>query len=291
MSLIDFLEAHDVEFKEQGEHHHTTEGWLQVDCPWCSKGWGNFRMGLGLEAPTAMCWVCGQHNFWETLYEITGVHAEHDKTLYTTRYHESEQDAHLNARLVFPEHLMTIETGSVFARYLKKRGLCSESICSLWNLKGIGLCKHLAWRLFIPVIENDKTISWTTRSLSDKGKRYLNATSRQEVKPMKEVLYGSDLADHAVLVVEGPADAWAVGPGCVATLGVSFTQSQVTKISKFARRIICFDAEDLAQKQARKLCRMLQAFPGETTNVVMSTGKDPSRCEGWELAELRRMLH
>ena len=53
-------------------------------------------------------------------------------------------------------------------------------------------------------------------------------------------------------------------------------------------RAVCYDNQPDGQVRARKLVNELKAFPGETFNVALETGKDPSRASADEVAELRR---
>jgi DNA primase len=79
----------------------------------------------------------------------------------------------------------------------------------------------------------------------------------------------------------------AIGPGAVATFGVNYTQEQAAKIARYPVRVICFDSESQAQKQAKKLLDTLTPLPGETHNIVLESGKDPAECDPSEIAELR----
>ncbi len=180
---------------------------------------------------------------------------------------------------------------SAHERYLTERGFTSSELVSTWKIKGIGPISELGlqWRIFIPIYLDGTLVSWTTRSLSDKGVRYVNAPSEWESIPRRELLYGEDFVGHTVIVVEGATDVWKIGPGAVATFGVAFSRAQVEKLSKYSHRIICFDSEDGAQKKAKELCQQLMAFPGETTNVVLDS-KDPGSATNEEIQQLRRFL-
>jgi len=57
-----------------------------------------------------------------------------------------------------------------------------------------------------------RIVSWTTRSISNQGKRYINASEREESVSMKTLLYNEDYARHCVIVTEGPGDVWRIGP-------------------------------------------------------------------------------
>ena len=146
----------------------------------------------------------------------------------------------------------------------------------------------MAWHLFIPLFRHGQLVSYTCRSIGTRQARYQNASQQDEAYPMSHCLYGADLARHSVVVVEGPTDAWRVGPGAAAVMGLQMTEHQIAEIAKFPRRAICFDKSNAAQKKARWLCDQLAAFPGDTYRVVIETGDDPDTCDQEELDELRR---
>jgi DNA primase len=176
----------------------------------------------------------------------------------------------------------------VHRKYLSnQRRLDPDEIAQLWGVQGIGLAAEYAWRLWIPVYHFGEVVSWTTRAIGT-GMRYLHAPPEQESVPIKSVLYGSDLVRHAVIICEGPIDAWTIGPGAVATCGLGYTREQLIKLSQFSVKVVCFDSEFQAQKRARRLARQLQVFPGETYVVELQTGKDPNEADRREIMELRK---
>lgn len=180
----------------------------------------------------------------------------------------------------------TVPLLPIHKEYLEKRGFNSAELKRLWRLKSIGLASKLAWRIFIPIHFNNETVSWTTRKIGDNGARYISAKSTEEIVSAKTLLYGEDYIQQSLIVCEGPTDAWRIGPGAVATMGISYTKEQVSRISKYPQRVICFDSELEAQKRARKLCNDLESFPGKTLNVVLDS-KDPGSASYEEIQELR----
>ena len=73
MNVPELLNELHIPFKEQGEHHHATSRYVQIDCPWCSPGAGHFRMGIRRDGWKATCWVCGPHRVKDTLVEASGI--------------------------------------------------------------------------------------------------------------------------------------------------------------------------------------------------------------------------
>lgn len=174
-------------------------------------------------------------------------------------------------------------------RYLRSRGFNPEELERLWRIQAIGLGGRLRWRIFIPIYYKGEPVSWTTRSLSDEGTRYLSAKAEEEKVSHKKILYGLDYVRDRTIVSEGPFDVWAIGPGAVCTFGTAFKVQQEAIIGSIPVRYICYDGNEEAQKRAKKLCQHLAAFPGKTANIVLDA-KDPAESRPKELRQLRALL-
>lgn len=280
-----------IDFREHGEHHHTTEGWIQIDCPWCTPQSERFRMGIPENGWTANCFSCGKHGLVETLVEAS---EQSVKIILSLLHNERGQKLHRTkelhtGKLVIPDGVVSLLPAH--RHYLKKRRIDPDEASALWGLKGIGIMnQHLKWRVFIPIRHLGKLVSWTTRSISDRHKhRYWSASPEQEAIQHKSLLFAEDFCKHAVIVCEGPLDVLRIGPGAVATFGSTYTSSQVLHLIRFPVRVICYDSEPTAQSQAQRLCEELSIFPGETIRVTLKS-KDPGSCTPTELKQLRSML-
>lgn len=285
-SLIDILQRYGIPYKEAGSHHHVTQGWVGLDCPKCSKGSGRYRLGFNLAKAYLSCWTCGYAPLAWTLCEITGESYPEIKRLLKgiDREERREWKAKLGG-LKLPDGLGALQPAH--EKYLRKRGFNPDEIARVWGIQGIGFARRLPWRIWIPIHQEGQVVTWTTRSLADDGRRYINARPNEEAVPIKQTLYGEDHCRHAAIVVEGPTDAWRIGPGAVATFGVVASKAQVQKIARFPIRTVCFDKEPAAQRTARRLCRDLAGFPGETHNVILDAD-DPGSAGQDEVNNLRR---
>lgn len=290
MDITDLLSEHNVPFKKEGEHEHVRQGWVGIDCHQCSRGWGHYRLGYNIAHGYCSCWVCGSIPLREVLQEILGV--SHGKAGYYISQivkRKVKQTEKVKGHVKLPEagELLDIQRD-----YLINRGFDPLEIESLWGVKGIGLHHRLAWRLLIPVTLNGKIVSWTSRSVDPNAKtRYITASPKEESYPIKSLLYGQDLVHGGtIVVVEGPTDAWKIGPGAVATMGAKVTQAQIKKIGNYPNRYICLDATNDAQRQARKLSRRLSLFPGQTKNIKLTSAKDPGDASPEEIKQIRALL-
>lgn len=287
MNFTELLEELNIPTAPTG-HHHSTEGWIQFDCPFCGPGSGNYHMGYNLEGGFVNCWRCGSHSLVSVLQAYTGWAYPHIRgaldQIEEIHPHVKEKPS---GRLQYPSHVGSLKKAHL--AYLTHRGFDPHEIQQLWQIKGISISPRLPWRIFIPIIHRGQIVSWTTRSLSDKGRRYISAESSQETIPHKHILYGQDYVRHATIIVEGPLDVWAIGPGAVATFGTDFTKEQVRHLCHIPRRIVCYDNESFAQRQAEKLVNHLGAFPGETINIILDA-KDAAATQPAEREKLRKFL-
>jgi hypothetical protein len=284
VNLRELLAEFNIPTAPEG-HHHSTSGWVQIDCPSCSPGSGRYRLGINEEGLYASCWTCGSVRLSEAIREITG---EYWSKLRNRLDPHRRIQAEIRAgKLGVPYNIGPLLPAH--RAYLEERGFDPDQITNFWGVKGIGISATYGWRLWIPVILKGETVSWTTRSLLNDGTRYLSAPPEQEAIPLKSVLYGLDHVRNTVVVHEGPTDVWAIGPGATCTFGLAWTKEQATRLGRYPRRVICFDNEPQAQRKAEQLCRLLEPLAGETIRIQLAA-KDAGSAKVDELKELRRFL-
>lgn len=288
-NLMEILQKNNVNFRQHGDHHHASHGWISVDCPYCSPNSNRFRLGFEIATGRTNCWVCGSKNKAHALSKVCKIPYQ-EAIIFcrdSTYHYISEKFERYSGTLKVPIEIEPMLPAH--RNYLINRGFQSLEIERLWGVKGIGIAEKLQWRLFIPIHNKFGTwVSWTTRSINEHAKRrYISASSDQEAVPHKSILYGAHLARQTIIIVEGPLDAWAIGPGAVATCGLSFSKAQFNEMSKYQNRVICFDSEKDAQRRARELLERLASF-GMTENVILETGSDPASANKKEIQELRK---
>lgn len=291
--IVSFLEQNHIPYRVAGEHHHAREGWVQIDCPYCSPSSGRFRLGINVGKFYANCWACGWVNIWKVLQEITGLPASSvPKFSRERRFVLSEgRGGGVGKRVKIPLGVGPLRRAHV--DYLRSRGFDPGEIVRLWGVRGIGVAPRLSWRLWIPVHYEGKVVSWTTRSVRSGdagGSRYISASRSEEAVPLKNLLYGEDYCRNVAIVVEGPMDVWRVGPGAVGLFGIAYTEEQLYKISKYPLRVIALDNEREAQSVARRMARQLRSYPGETVVVCLESAKDWAEADREEVEQLRKFL-
>lgn len=267
-------------------HHHCRSGWIQLrNCPFCHSQ--NYHLGYNKAKQFFSCWKCGFHPAGKVLYAL-GASRELVQEYFKNRSREFHLEPQRpRGKLVEPKGRGPLEP--CHEEYLQERGFNPKTLVSLWELEGIGLSTYLSWRIYIPVIVNGERVSWTTRTVGRKNpRRYISAKESEESIPHKHCLYGIDWACHSIVIVEGPADVWRIGPGAVGLFGTAYTIQQVKTLSRFPYRYILFDNEPRAQEQAQRLANDLSCFPGKTT-ILQCEAKDPGSMDTGELSQLRRL--
>lgn len=290
MNFKDLLQEHNVRTAPLG-HDHTRPGWINIDCPWCSRDSHKFYMGYNLKNGCLNCWYCGHQQLSKTIAELLGI--DHGKAIALTKGLDKGRvvpETKKMGKLILPNGIEDINS-SVFIEYLHSRGFTKTKTERLWKVKQMGiLAGRLSWRLFIPIHLHGEIISWTTRSISDQHKhRYISASPGEEAIPHKNLLYGEDFCRHVCLVLEGPLDVWRFGRGAVGTFGTVVSPAQVSRIAKYPVRAVCFDNEFKAQQQADKLIDDLSIFPGQTYKIELDA-KDPGEATRKEIKKVKDFL-
>lgn len=286
MNITEVLDELEIEYQQANQSPHVTIGWIGLICPWCGIGTGKYGLGISLERGSVTCWKCGPHSLVSALMECSGQPFSRVKELIDLSETEPIIPERPRGRLKLPTGIGPMLPAH--RRYLIGRGFNPGILERLWGLQGIGMAARLQWRIFIPILAGGKTVSWTTRSVSDSVKpKYVGASPEEESARAKSLLFGADYIRHKCIVVEGPMDAMRLGPGAVATLGVGWTAAQLRRLAKIPERTVAFDNEPEAQMRAEQLCLALRAFPGKTNRALIDAA-DPGSASDAEVKLLRR---
>ena len=284
MAIQDLLRRKGIPFYDQGGHRHARPGWVQIDCPFCGPGTGKFHLGFNLRHHYFHCWKCGYHRTREVL-EALRITWREWKEEVGGEVERGIKDTPSSSFYSEPKGLGPLKEPHL--RYLWGRGFNPERLEIIWKIKGISLHPTLPWRIFIPVYFRGEKVSWTTRSISDRVEsKYISAPRKMEKIHHKKLIYGIDFCRDSIILVEGPLDAWKIGPGAGALVGVRYTPSQISLASQFPRRYICFDSD--AVDEAEELADYLSLFPGHT-EVILLDSPDPASAPEKELKLLRKV--
>lgn len=287
ISVPDLLSQLRIDHRLPGTHRHVSTNFIGVDCPWCSPAAQSWKLGIHRSGRFATCWLCGSKPVVEALVRLSGRPWQEVRGLLGDLRPADGPRITPRGRLALPPGLGPL--APQHAAYLRTRRFCPETLERLWGLQGIGIAGSLSWRIFIPVVAEGQTVSWTTRAIGEQNpRRYISARPDQEAVPIKDVVLGADYVRHAVVICEGPFDAFRIGPGAVCTFGVNVSRAQRAWLSRIPLRVVCLDSSEDAQRRAASLCRELALFPGNTENVVLDAA-DPGEAPESEVRQLRRL--
>ena len=293
-NITQFLK--DFNIVSSTEHHHCSPGWIQVHCPFCNDS--NFHLGLPLNNPkVGNCWRCGKHSLWETIKQLLNCSGSRVYQLSQDYEMESSLYAAVKKNRTLPRVLKypvgTSPLGDPHKRYLMSRGFDPEYLAREWGLLGTGPVGDYKHRIIIPIHYEGMVVSYIARDITGRSSiRYKTCPSTMEVRSHKHCLYGLDKVrgNEWVLVVEGPVDVWRMGPGIVATFGITWTREQILLLSRFNLTSILYDSEPQAQDQAQKLAYELSILNVDVEVIQQDLTKDPGELGEGDALELKRTI-
>jgi len=284
MKIIEFLRDHNIPHITEG-HHHCVEGWVQIHCPFCG-GSGNWHMGIPIQGGlSGSCWRGHNNNLTEVIRVLLGCGWGKAKQVREDyggggRKRLAKKQIQYAEKVEWPTgcHDMTDR----HKKYLEDRDFDPDYIEEEWGVRGtnhIGEYKH---RIIIPIHTDGVLVSFQGRDITGRSEaRYLPCVQEKEVLHYKHTLYGVDKVIEAgldtIVIVEGVTDVWRLGVGAVSTFGTKYTQLQFEMMKRFTKRIILFDSEPQAVRQADTLLSALAAFgdPEDTESFTLEDG-DPA---------------
>jgi len=279
-------------------HQHARDGWVQVECPFCTGNPG-YHLGFNIDDNYFNCWRCGYKNTLDVLKKLLNISsADLFKKL---KDYSSKRSTHKNKVSIEQENKsLKLPPGTgvlkkMHKRYLKGRGFNPNELQLIWGIMGTGVVGPFCYRLVIPIYFKGKLISYQGRDISDRAKlRYKNCPIDQEVKHLKNIVYGFDnVPGKTVVICEGVTDVWKLGPGAVATFGTGYTPEQVKLLGKnFDRRYILYDQDAAGKSQSKKLAYKLAMYEGHTSVIKLTgfKGKDPGELSNKKAKQIMETL-
>lgn len=289
-----FARDHSVPLIESG-HHHTHQGWIQTHCPFCASGLHGWHLGFSLERGTFHCWRCGGHSVWDVLRAILRTSR---KDLIAQALEKYGDGARVKPKAPKARRKTLTPIPGVgplkpqHERYLCQRKFDPAALVKEWGLMGTS---HLSgawnWRVVFPIHNREgHPVAFCGRAIQKEVKpKYKMMDDDDILMDPRALLYGIEKVEKHVLVVEGPADAWRMGPGAVATLGIDWKLEQALLLRDVPNRFIMFDPEPQAQRRARQLAEWLGVFPG-VTEVITDLTSDPGDLPQAEAMSIRKTL-
>lgn len=284
MDARTLLEKYGVGVATPGDPHYRPN-WTNTVCPYCM-GSKN-HLGIRNDLSRANCYKCGPKSVASVLTKLTGLPYSQTKLLALTSDAVIEEKSY--GKYTPPPSLVPLtKADREYLRY--QRNMDPDVLVERYGLMSIGPFSGLPYGIFIPITHQSKLVSWQVRYREPQnGMRYRTAKDQEKSMSEKDILFGSEHCVHTAVVVEGFFDMANIGPGAVCTFGLAYTLKQLLHISRFPRRVICFDNSTDAQKVASRLAADLAVFPGETLQICLDAD-DPGSASKQEIALLRRTV-
>lgn len=131
MTFKEILSEYNIPTGPAG-HYHVREGWIQIDCPYCSLDTQGWYMGYSIEGNFVNCWRCGSHRLINTVIELTKLsYREVEKLLDKLESQHFEKKKPLG-KLVIPTGIKKLQPAHI--RYLQGRGFDYKEIERVWKI-------------------------------------------------------------------------------------------------------------------------------------------------------------
>jgi hypothetical protein len=287
--IFEIYRQYGVFYATEGERH-TSRGWVNTRCPFCSGNPG-LHLGFDLTKRFFHCRRCGWRDTISALTALCNISQEKARQLYHDLRPSYDGPIQPRAKT---DHLIRIsrykrpsDVGRLrpaHKRYLEGRGFDPERIERQWHILSTGPSAYLdsidyRYRLFIPIMWDDREVSFQTRDTTGKSKvKYKACPLNREDVHHKHILYGLPECWKGTtgIAVEGVTDCWRLGEQSFGLLGIGFKTEQVAVIAKLFKKVaIVFDGDKQAQRRAKRLDFQLQAIGLGTTVIKLDQGCDP----------------
>lgn len=302
--MIDFkriCQDNSIPIIETG-HHHCHDGWAQVHCPFCTDGRGGYHLGFNLNYGNFSCWRCGKLKPFKVLQAIFPTYTS--KEIYdlinNNQIHKRgtiKKEATKRNKTIQPPR-GTKPLQKQHKRYLIKRGFKPRLLEEEWGLLGTDYSAHndWAWRIIIPITDRTgRIVSYQGRIITEGVKPKYKMSNKQKILiDQNTLLYGIDkVPKESVVIVEGVADVWRLGPGSVATFGIDWKKQQANILKNFKNCFIMFDCGDKnAAKRADELANFLSLYSRQVEVIEdFARGiKDPAELSTTQAKKIMQRL-
>lgn len=284
-----FLEDQGINYQTEGKN--ISANWIGINCPFCNDP--SEHGGFSLEKGYYNCFRCGAHKLIDIIIELIGCSQSKAKSILT-KYSTDKPIPFATkppAVLWLPGDCDPMK--EQHKQYLESRNFDPDKLEKEWAVQGTGIIGPYKHRIVAPIFHRGRAVSYQTRAIHKNQYPKYKACQRQlEIIHHKTILYGSDkVRTNSVIIVEGITDVWRLGIGAVATFGIEFTQAQVLFIAKNYQRVfVCFDREEQAAKQGKKLTEQLIGI-GIEAKFIWTPTNDPAAMTVSDAAHFKKELN
>jgi DNA primase len=292
-----FLLDRGHKFKIKGAE--VSSNWIGISCPMCGDSPGKTHGAFSLKYGNYNCWKCGKHPVYKVIAELENCSYREAFELIQkySNFPQYEQQNFNHATSLDVAKVAHAQKMKKHHRlYLQKRNFDDSFLEKEYGLLGTDILGNYTHRIVAPILLNGKEVSFQARTIVNREPKYLSCAREKEVIHYKHTLYNIDKVKNNIILVEGITSVWRIGPGAVASFGVSITEKQVilllTKaIQNDSMIFVCFDPEPTAQRVARKLVSNIKSIYDKCKNILISDEfDDPAEMPNDDIKVFRKEL-
>lgn len=253
--------------------------WVQINCPFCQDD--SFHLGYKLAGGYFNCYRCGGMSLYTVIKRLFPT--ENIRKLIESyggvpsvpQFRPTQKAKPLRVDAVLPRNTPLSIRHQL---YLQSRGFDPEELEKTWGLRATRDIGQYAFRILIPVTHRNRVVSFQTRDITGRaGAPYIAALPAVEARPIKDCLYGYDLAKGQgwpfVVVFEGVPSVWRFGVGSVGTFGVEYTPAQVKLLSQWKTVLVWYDNDMAGMKKGERLAGELSVLGCRVVSLSNPIGK------------------
>lgn len=286
-----YLDDRGINYTAQGKN--VSRDFIGTACPFC--GDKSNHLGINLSTKKMTCWRCGSHHISEYIREIEEC-SWNRLSKIVNQFQEQEYRSKKRPDSKYENESVKLPVGcssklsQSHIAYLEKRRFDPKKSIEKYSLMACNNVGKFKFRIIIPIFQNNRMVSYVGRDITEQAKlKYLNSTEEDSIIPVKSSLYAVNPIRDTAVIVEGIFDAWRIGKGAIATLGIQFSKEQVLQFKELGlkRVFIMYDGEPEAIKQAHKLAYALGAIVPDIQILELDEG-DPDSLSDQDVFNLKR---
>lgn len=291
--IIRFCKDYGIPYATQGKQ--ISRGWVGLQDVFNKSNDRDWHLACNIAGGYLNSWIDGSHTLKSWLEIVAPDDDFHsimqeygDEISYVNRLNDKRQ----NAQTIdfsfsdLPPHAR---------KYIEKRQFDPDRLINDYGLRWGGIVGDFAYRIIIPLYNKEgELVSYQGRFIgTDKSiPRYKTLAIEKSLVDPKSILFNEQkVKGHTVYLCEGFFNVVRWGEDAVASLGTSFTESQVRALAQYDRVVILFDSEVQAQGRARKLASRVSSMGTKVEVIDLELEeRDIAQCTDEEIREFRRII-
>jgi DNA primase len=283
--VVSYLQSRNVRVDTSGKN--IAGGWIGINCLFCIDP--SNHLGINLQSKAFSCFKCGETGSAVKLIQtIEGIQDVGEALSIMKKFgggFYSPEERQYQSKVKLPIGASK-KLDECHISFLENRRFPKEVI-DKYDLYGVGPIGDFKYRVIIPIYMNNRMLGFVGRDVTGYAQiPYLNSSPESSIKDVKHCLYNMDnVLRKTVVIVEGIFDAWRIGDGAVATLGVKYTHEQLLLLRGMKKAFVLFDADAITM--AHSLAHDLSSIVPNVEVLELETG-DPDDLSDEDVKSLRK---